>query len=1014
MVLPTKIFSPILFLFFPIFSLSAEEPLILEHADSLRTYLGRDSMITYLKGDVQFQQGTITLRSNEATWFKDQGMALFEGGVKLTDGKTTVWTDKATYYKDEQRALAEGRVRAWDEENQTRLTCGRMGYWRREERILATDNPILEAVEEEARTTVWADSIELFSRENKVEAKGNVILRRGDLQARSGYGFFLFGEGRILLRKSPIITQKGKKLTGERMEIRVEDHLPKEVFVWEDAKGEYEDRDERGRVSEWGWVTGKKMSIAIIEEELEAIKVEGNSVSFYSSSSDSGLGGENRSSSDSCAVDFSGGRANRVRMWGGVEGIYLSPSQEGRVDTVGYSAQSISYSQGKIVLGGGAQMEYAAYRLESDSVRYDLNSKILEAEGRPVFWDGNQELRGVRMVYNLETGRGRVRYGESSYEQGIYRGEEIREVNPEVILVEGGRFTTCDHDTPHYYFWSQKMKILPKDKVIARPLLLYIADLPVAAIPFCIFPIKPGRHSGLLTLDLGFLDVSQRFVRNLGYYFAPSPYWDAMVSLDYYEKTGLLLKGETRYALRYRLEGNVGGSWKREREWVGSELKHQQRWDLKFSHYQHLSPTWKLTANGLFVSDKSYYSDIGFHPQERMNRSLHSHLTLSKRWETSSLNIGLDRYQNLDLDQITQSLPSVRYSHPSSPIFKGEEGEKGWYQNIYLSFSSYLLNYSHKVKDTKEDHSGLDNHLSITGPQKLRWLTISPSFNLRHTWWDKDKEGESLVHNTTYDLSLRANTTIYGTFLPHWGRITGFRHILKPSLSYSWKPKFKDQDRFYSFGGIGPSGGEREVLGIGLNNIFQLKWGREKPKKVELATLNLSTSYDFKALKRKWGYLSSNLRVRPFRGLGLNLASTYDLYSPQDELTRPHLVSLSLTTDLSLSGWEGKEERRRPWRFSISHHIYQMKGGATETNWLSGDFSLNLTPNWRLDYQARYDFVDKRLTSQSFKFHRDLHCWEASFYWIPTGFKKGYYFRVNIKAIPEIKVEKGKGIRGIF
>ncbi len=1009
-----KIFISISFLLLPILGFSAEEPLILQNADSLRTYLGQDSVVTYLKGNVQFQQGGTFLRSDEATWFKKRQLAVFTGNVQLKDSTTTVWADKLSYYQAKGRSLAEGRVRAWDKENQTKLTCGRMEYWRGEGRILATQNPLLEAREEEVPLTIGADSLEFFTHLNRGEARGKVSLRRGKLKATSGYGLFLLKEGRIILRGSPLIFQEGRRLTGRRMEIRLEDHRPKEVFVWEDARGEYESRDQRGEVTEWGWVTGREMSIAVADDELRAIKVKGNSTSFYSSPSDTGLAGENRASSDSCWVDFSAGRLSQVRMWGGVEGTYLSSSPEGGMDTVRYEAQSIVYSQGEIDLVGGAQLRYTSYKLEGDSIAYGIDSQLLQAQGQPVFWDGNQELKGEWMAYNLKTGRGRVRYGRSTYEQGIYRGEEIREVSQENILVKGGRFTTCDLDTPHYYFWSRKMKIIPKDKVIAKPVVLYIHDLPIAAIPFCIFPIKPGRHSGLLTFDLGLWEVSERFVRNLGYYFAPSPYWDATLSLDYYEKTGLLLKAQARYALRYRLQGQLRGSWKRERQWVGSELRHQQRWDLNFRHYHDLSPTWKLTADGLFVSDKSYYSDVGFSPQERMNRSLHSHLTLSKRWEQSSFNLSLDRYQNLDLGEITQSLPSVRYSHPPSPFIKGKKEESRWYQNIYLSFSSYLLHYSRKSGGAKEEHIGWENRLSLTGPQKLRWLTLSPAFNLEHTWWDKDKGGKYLVHNTTYDLSLRANTTIYGTFLAHWGRISGFRHILKPNLSYSWQPEFKNQDRFYSFAGIGPSGGERQTLGVGLNNIFQMKWGREKPKKLELATLNLTSSYNFKAPKRRWSDLRSNLRVRAYRGLGVTLTSTYDLYSDQDELTPPHLKSLSLTTDLSLSGWAGEEERRKPWRFGLSHRLYWIKGSPTKTEWLSGNFSFNPTLNWRISYQARYDLMERKLTSQSFKLHRDLHCWEAWFYWIPTGFRKGYYFRVNIKALPEIKVEKGKGIRGIF
>jgi hypothetical protein len=43
-----------------------------------------------------------------------------------------------------------------------------------------------------------------------------------------------------------------------------------------------------------------------------------------------------------------------------------------------------------------------------------------------------------------------------------------------------------------------------------------------------------------------------------------------------------------------------------------------------------------------------------------------------------------------------------------------------------------------------------------------------------------------------------------------------------------------------------------------------------------------------------------------------------------------------------------------------------------------------------------------------FSFYRDLHCWEAVFYWIPNGSLQGYYFRINIKALPDIKIEKSE------
>ena len=46
---------------------------------------------------------------------------------------------------------------------------------------------------------------------------------------------------------------------------------------------------------------------------------------------------------------------------------------------------------------------------------------------------------------------------------------------------------------------------------------------------------------------------------------------------------------------------------------------------------------------------------------------------------------------------------------------------------------------------------------------------------------------------------------------------------------------------------------------------------------------------------------------------------------------------------------------------------------------------------------------------------RDLHCWQALFVWIPGGTRKGYYFRIGVKKIPDIKLERSEsGLRTGF
>ena len=40
--------------------------------------------------------------------------------------------------------------------------------------------------------------------------------------------------------------------------------------------------------------------------------------------------------------------------------------------------------------------------------------------------------------------------------------------------------------------------MIVNDKVIAKPIVMYIGNIPVAALPFAVFPHRTGRHSGII------------------------------------------------------------------------------------------------------------------------------------------------------------------------------------------------------------------------------------------------------------------------------------------------------------------------------------------------------------------------------------------------------------------------------------------------------------------------------------------------------------------------------------
>ncbi|MDZ7777313.1 MAG: hypothetical protein U5L09_17750 [Bacteroidales bacterium] len=47
--------------------------------------------------------------------------------------------------------------------------------------------------------------------------------------------------------------------------------------------------------------------------------------------------------------------------------------------------------------------------------------------------------------------------------------------------------------------------------------------------------------------------------------------------------------------------------------------------------------------------------------------------------------------------------------------------------------------------------------------------------------------------------------------------------------------------------------------------------------------------------------------------------------------------------------------------------------------------AINVTDKWKFRLRSGYDFKQKSISYTSINIHRDLHCWQMSFNWIPDG-----------------------------
>ena len=745
---------------------------------------------------------------------------------------------------------------------------------------------------------------------------------------------------------------------------------------------------------------------------------------------------------------------------------------------VRYEADRVTYdlSSGEMVLEGRVRLRYREVDLSAGRVVFHRERRLLAAEGAPdstgrivdlpIFRRAGEEVRGVRMTYDLRTGQGQVTEGRTTFERKVLHGATIRTGQDRTVRIRGGSLTTCDLDHPHTDFYCRDLKVIPDDKAIARSVLFRVGGFPVAWAPFYVFPIKQGRHSGILTPNFGGNARDGLFVTNLGYYFGSSDYWDATTSLSLRERGGALLRTDARYALRDRFNGALDVAFEARRS-GGQTTGHG--WRAEGEHYQRLGRLSTLRGSGSFLSDREFNRQNSSDLYDRLNRSLRSNLSYDRRWEGSgnSLQVIFLHEQDLETEETRfLSFPSITFRGGHRPLWKaapspgpsptrgGERGGRPWYETIFYSFNGGLTNGFTRVKAPGEDAQRLDlaGGLSMSSQQQaFGWLHLTPGLTINQRLSRNDQGAPTRQEG--YAASTSMGTALYGLFRTHVGRLRAVRHVVRPSLSFSFSQDATTQGGMFGFGGRRRAGDPRRTLAMGLGNTFQVKTEVDgKERRSDFATADLFTNYDFEAQGRGWSPLTLSAALKPDRRFDVRLNASADLYDEAGRFTplRPHLNSLNVTSILRLAGRrEARGERResevggresgpgvydpgfgferdlyadvvdsrQPWQVTLTHYhtLTRFSGGSSKTSVLKLGAAFNLTGGWRFDYSINGSLApDRRLTAQTVSVYRSLHEWEMRVSWSPTGFNRGAYFKLNLKDIPQFKIERRSGAMGGF
>ena len=599
-----------------------------------------------------------------------------------------------------------------------------------------------------------------------------------------------------------------------------------------------------------------------------------------------------------------------------------------------YQATYMQYYEvgDSLLLQGEARVSHKGAQLEAAEIVFRRDLDQVEARaaldslgrviGRPVLRQGNQTLRGERILYDLSTEQGTILEGKIHRDKGFYAGRLIQTRSSTEFHVHQGSYTTCDAEHPHFDFYSPRIKVIAGDMAVARPVYFRIKERRLLWIPFYVFSLREDRQSGILTPSFGNRALrygssqSEWELRNLGYYLAPNDYWDLSLAADLRQRSGWLGRARLNYAARYRFRGNVSTQFENRQDGRTAS----RNWRLEFRHSQELGRDASLRANGTFQSNNTFAQDNSTSLRDRLNRTLRSNLSYSRRWRGSgnSLSLKASQTKYLDTERFTTVLPDISLRKGRKPIWgqapKGSSRQSRqdlpWYSRIYYDGNTSLSNTRRGSRtDTTSQTSAQVSWRVSAQYRPFSWLNFSPSLN--QDWRDQDLRESATRGRRSDRFSTRAslNQTFYGLFNPTIGPLQALRHVLKPNVSFSYQASRADTGGVLGFGGDGSPLKHQRTLRLRLDNTFWAKILRdEEEHKVRLVQLNFSTAYNFEREERQLDDLQTTLSVAAGRYLNSRLTLRHEFYDEQDRLhlLAPRREQLVVRTSAS---WSRRSER---------------------------------------------------------------------------------------------------------
>jgi len=615
----------------------------------------------------------------------------------------------------------------------------------------------------------------------------------------------------------------------------------------------------------------------------------------------------------------------------------------------------------KVILVNTAKVNYEEIEIKADSIAFNMKTNLLFAIGRrdttgkiigkPVFKEGSQEFEADEITYNFKTRKALIKNIITKQDAGLLHSAVTKLLEDGTSNISRSTYSTCEADTPHFYINLPKARVYPGKKIISGPGNLVVEGIPLPlVIPFGFFPIQTKKAaSGLIIPRYGEERTRGFSLTDGGYYFAISNYFDLAIKGSVYANGSWIGTAQTDYRRLYKYSGsfsfNYANNIAGHKGLPDYSKSSNYRLGWTYSQDAKASPGSRFNAS-VNMSSSGYDKNNSYLVAEHVTTQRQSSISYSKSWDGTPFNLSIsaNHSQNVKNKTVSLNLPKASFNVGRIYPFKtkNSSGPTKWYQEIQLSYSASLDNQI-DTYDTllftsavwKNMRNGFKHDIPLSFQLRpFKNFSISPSLTYSGVLytqkiikrWDPDHIDPKLnqivpVYNDTlrgFFYGQALNPSISAGFSPQLfglydftekspdSRLQSIRHVIKPSISFSFTPSFAqlstrkmyrqvqvdtlgNKSPFYSIydGNIfgTPSLSSRSGnISFGLVNIveakvFERKDTTGKAKKVKLIdNFSINTAYNIFADSMRWAPVTMQIRTTILNNVNISANSSFSLY----------------------------------------------------------------------------------------------------------------------------------------